>query len=192
MGYSGSVSLHQLALDCRFHDRLRVERRAGVLQAAETARQIRGQQKKRVEKLGTHVMGMFEVKVKVANLAAPSQTEEVSLLVGTGATLPWIPRATLEKLGVKAFSRLPFTLADGHRLERDTTAVLMTVDGRKGAVQVAFGEPGEEPVLGATSLEGLGFMVDPVGQKLIPRDLRQLAVMSLRVEQTTLLPRIVS
>ncbi len=119
-------------------------------------------------------MGMFEVTVKLANLAAPGRTEEVSLLVDTGATLSWIPRATLEKLGVQAFSRLPFTLADGHRLERDTTAVLMTIDGRKGAVQVAFGEAGEEAVLGATSLEGLGFLVDPVAQKLVPRDLRQL------------------
>ena len=124
-------------------------------------------------------MGMFEVKVKLANLAAPGRTEEVSLLVDTGATLSWIPRATLEKLGVQAFSRLPFTLADGHRLERDTTAVLMTIDGRKGAVQVAFGEPGEEAVLGATSLEGLGFLVDPVAQKLVPRDLRQLRVACL-------------
>lgn len=137
---------------------------------------------------------MFEVNVKVANLASPGRTEEVSLLVDTGATLSWIPRSVLEKLGVQAFSRLPFTLADGHRLERDTTAVLMIVDGRKGAVQVAFGEPGEEPVLGATSLEGLGFMVDPVGQKLIPRDLRQLNLTAISggndLEQTSLSPRI--
>ena len=119
-------------------------------------------------------MGMFEVKVKLANLAAPGRAEEVSLLVDTGATLSWIPRATLERLGVQAFSRLPFTLADGRRLERDTTAVLMAIDGRKGAVQVAFGEPGEEAVLGATSLEGLGFLVDPVGRKLVPRDLLAL------------------
>ena len=119
-------------------------------------------------------MGMFDVKVKLANLAAPGRTEELSLLVDTGATLSWIPREILEKLGVVAFSRLPFTLADGHRLERDTTAVLMTIDGRKAPVQVAFGEPGEEAVLGATALEGLGFMVDPVAKKLIPRDLLAL------------------
>ncbi len=68
------------------------------------------------------------MKVTLANLAAPGRAEEVSLLVDTGATLSWIPRATLEKLGVQAFSRLPFTLADGRRLERDTTAVLMTID----------------------------------------------------------------
>jgi clan AA aspartic protease len=119
-------------------------------------------------------MGMFEVNVKLANLATPGQTEELSLLVDTGATLSWIPRAILKKLGVTAFSRLPFTLADGSRLERDVTAVLLTIDGRKAPVQVAFGEDGETAVLGATSLEGLGFMVDPVGEKLVPRDLRQL------------------
>jgi clan AA aspartic protease len=119
-------------------------------------------------------MGMFEVNVKLANLASPGQTEELSLLVDTGATLSWIPRTILKKLGVTAFSRLPFTLADGSRLERDVTAVLLTIDGRKAPVQVAFGEDGEAAVLGATSLEGLGFMVDPVGEKLVARDLRQL------------------
>ncbi len=120
-------------------------------------------------------MGMFEVNVKLASLTAPSQTEDVSLLVDTGATLSWIPRAILEKLGVKAFSRLPFMLADGRRLERDTTAVLLTINGRKAPVQVAFGEDGEEAVLGATSVEGLGFMADPIGEKLVARDLRQLS-----------------
>ena len=119
-------------------------------------------------------MGMFEVNVKLANLASPGQTEELSLLVDTGATLSWIPRSILKKLGVTAFSRLPFTLTDGSRLERDVTAVLLTIDGRKAPVQVAFGEDGEAAVLGATSLEGLGFMVGPVSEKLVPRDLRQL------------------
>jgi len=119
-------------------------------------------------------MGMFEVNVKSASLTAPSETQELSLLVDTGATLSWIPRPILEKLGAKAFSRLPFTLADGRRLERDTTAVLLTIDGRKAPVPVAFGELGEESVLGATALEILGFMVDPVGEKLVARDLRAL------------------
>ena len=83
-------------------------------------------------------MGMFEVNVKLANLATPTQTEQVSLLVDSAATLSWIPRVLLEKLGVKALSRLPFTLADGRRLERDATAVLLTIGGRKAAVPVAF------------------------------------------------------
>ena len=120
-------------------------------------------------------MGMFNVKVKLANLNSPGQTEEVSLLVDTGATLSWIPREVLEKLGAIPLSRLPFSLADGRTLERDTTAVLLTINGRKGAVPVAFGEPGEEAVLSATALETLGFMVDPVAQKLVARNLFALA-----------------
>ncbi len=127
-------------------------------------------------------MGMFEVKVELANLAAPSRTEEVSLLVDTGATLSWIPREVLAKLGVTPFSRMPFSLADGRRLERDITAVLATVDGRKAPVTVAFGEPGEEAVLGVTALESLGFVVDPIGQKLVPRDLLALRTDVLREE----------
>ena len=116
-------------------------------------------------------MGLFNVKVRLASFAAPERTEEVSLLVDTGATLSWIPREILERLGVPVVSRLPFTLADGRELERETSAVLLTVDGRKAAVEVAFGEPGEEAVLGATALEGLGLLVDPVAKKLLPRNL---------------------
>jgi len=119
-------------------------------------------------------MGMFEVKVKLANLAAPSQTEEVSLLVDTGATLSWVPRPLLETLDAPVFSRLPFELADDRQLERDVTTLLLTIDGRKAPVAVAFGEPGEAAVLGATALESLGLLVDPVAQRLIPRNLRML------------------
>ena len=124
-------------------------------------------------------MGMFEVKVKLANLAVPGRVEEVSLLVDKGATLSWIPRQVLEDLGATVFSRLPFELADGRQLERDVTTVLLTIDGRKAPVPVAFGEAGEEAVLGATAPESLGFLVDPVAQKLIPRNLRMLRVACL-------------
>ena len=117
----------------------------------------------------------FHVTAKFASLAAPDRTEEVSLLVDTGATLSWIPIDILERLGAVAYSRLPFTRTDGRRLERDTTVVLLTIDGRKAPVTVAFGEPGEGPVLGATALEGLGFTVDSLAQRLIPRNLRVLA-----------------
>jgi len=123
-------------------------------------------------------MGMFEVKVGLANPSAPQRTQQVSLLVDTGATLSWIPRSVLEELGVAAVSRLPFTLADGSELTRDTTGVLMVVDGRKAMVPAAFGEPGEEAVLGVTALEILGLVVDPVGQKLVPRNLLLLSWMA--------------
>jgi predicted aspartyl protease len=119
-------------------------------------------------------VGLFEVNVKVANLASPEHIREIALLVDTDATLSWIPRGVLESLGVVPISRLPFSLADGRRLEREITGVLLTIDGRHAPVSVAFGEPGEEAVLGATALEALGFAVDPVEKRLVPRDLLAL------------------
>jgi len=41
-------------------------------------------------------------------------------------------------------------------------------------VPVAFGEPGEKAVLGATALESLGFVPDPIAKKLVARNLRAL------------------
>ncbi len=119
-------------------------------------------------------MGLFEVSVKLTNPASPEHIRAVTLLVDTGATLSWIPRGVLESLGVVPISRLPFSMADGRRLERESTGVLLTIDGRQAPVPVAFGEPGEEAALGATALEALGFAVDPVEKKLIPRDLLAL------------------
>jgi clan AA aspartic protease len=119
-------------------------------------------------------MGMFEVIVKIASPTSPDRFVEIPLLVDTGATLSWIPRAALESIGATPVSRLPFSLADGRRLERDIAGVLLTIDGRRAPLPVAFGEQGEEAVLGATALEALGFVVDPISKKLVPRDLLAL------------------
>ena len=119
-------------------------------------------------------MGSFEAKVRIANLEKPDRFADLSLVVDTGATLSWIPRKVLETLGIAALSRLPFTLADGRVLERDIGGLLLSINGRRGPVPVAFAESGEHSILGATALETLGLVVDPVGEKLIQRNLLAL------------------
>ncbi len=119
-------------------------------------------------------MGLFEVSVRLANPEIPERAQEVTLLVDTGATLSWVPRAILQSLGVRPTARLEFQLADGRVLEREVGAALFTINGRTLAIPVAFGESGDQPVLGATTLEALGFAVDPVEQKLVPRRLLAL------------------
>jgi predicted aspartyl protease len=119
-------------------------------------------------------VGLFQVSVRLANPEAPERAGEVMLLVDTGATLSWVSRDFLLGLGIRPTSRLTFQLADGRRLERDVGGALFTIDGRTLPIPVAFAEPGEETVLGATTLEALGFAVDPVAKRLIPRDLLAL------------------
>ncbi|MBI2955830.1 MAG: aspartyl protease family protein [Acidobacteria bacterium] len=124
-------------------------------------------------------MRLFEVSVTVANPATPQRTRQVSLVVDTGATLTFLPGQLLTDLGVAPTSRLEFELADGRTLERDIGGVLLSVNGRTVPVPVAFAEPGEATVLGATALEAMGFAVDPVGKKLVPRKLLFLRISSL-------------
>ena len=89
--------------------------------------------------------------------------------VDTGATLSWIPRNVIESLGITAEAEISFVLADGRELVRPVGPVKMTIDGRSLTLPVTFCEADEEAVLGVTALEVLGFAVDPLEMKLVPR-----------------------
>jgi len=45
------------------------------------------------------------------------------------------------------------------------------LDGTHAVVTVVIAERGDSGLLGTTALESLGFAVDPINQKLIPRTL---------------------
>src|SRR5438046_5361693 len=120
-------------------------------------------------------MGLFEVKVTIKNPAAPERSARAELLVDTGATLSWIPRSTLESIGIAPLARHGFLLADGRRVERETGMAMLTLDGVAIGATVVFAEAGEGSMLGATALEALGVAVDPVEKKLLPRDLMALS-----------------
>ena len=116
-------------------------------------------------------MGQFSVTVTVAHPAEPLRTVEVQLFVDTRATLSWIPREVIEKLNVPRLRRRPFLVADGRTVEREIAAALLQLDGTEATVTVVIAEPGDGHLLGATALETLGFAVDPINQKLVPRTL---------------------
>jgi len=74
---------------------------------------------------------MFEVKVKLASLAAPGRTEEISLLVDTGASHLVMDTGKSFKAWRDSFLALAVLTRDGRVLERDTTAVLLIIDEEK-------------------------------------------------------------
>ena len=116
-------------------------------------------------------MGLFSVDITVAHPSEPGRQAEVKLTVDTGATLSWIPREILEKLGAPRLRRRPFLLADGRTIERDTVGAILKFDGSEAIVTVVAAEPGDGHLLGATALETLGFAVDPIHLRLIPQTL---------------------
>lgn len=116
-------------------------------------------------------MGQFSVRATIAHPIDSGRTADVDLLVDTGATLSWVPRPVLEQLGVPLLPRRAFLVADGRTIDRQTAGAMVRLDGSYAVVTVVVAEPGDAHLLGATTLETLGFAVDPIRQELVPRAL---------------------
>jgi predicted aspartyl protease len=136
-------------------------------------------------------MGTFRVDIELENPARPGAKRVLAaVLVDTGAELSWVPAEVLESLGVARNNRWRLRQADGTVLERWTGSVLVRVLGKHAADEVVFGEPGDLVLLGARTLEGLNYRVDPVTRRLVDagpapaatRELRERLAARARVE----------
>ena len=113
-------------------------------------------------------MGSFRVDVEIENPAPPGESRTLtSVLVEPGTVLSWVPAATLESLGIERYKRSRFRQADGTILERWTGAAFLHVAGQRATDDVVFGEAGDLVLLGAHTLEGLNFRIDPVTKQLV-------------------------
>lgn len=115
-------------------------------------------------------MGEVRVEIVVANPRTGAQSEEITALADTGATLTVVPREILQGLGIQKLRTVSLVLADGRRAERSVGDVAVTLNGESVPCRVVFGEPGDAVLLGLTVLEQLGLAVDPVQRRLVPTD----------------------
>jgi len=116
-------------------------------------------------------MGLTVVTVRVGNPSNGGRTEEVSCLVDSGAVYSLIPGQVLSSLGVQPHSSRDFVLADGQVVHRRLATATFEYEGRRGDSMCIVGEPGDAPLLGATTLEGFGLMLDPFRRELRPMKL---------------------
>jgi len=113
-------------------------------------------------------MGTCRVDLELENPARLGERRTLnSVLVDTGAELTWVPASVLESLSVERNNLWRFRQADGTILERWTGGVRITVAGKRALDEVVFGEPGDLVLLGAPTLEGLNFRVEPVTKQLV-------------------------
>lgn len=111
-------------------------------------------------------MGVTYVRVRVASPAAPDAGEQVDCLVDSGAMYSVIPSGVLDRLGVSSHSTRTFILANGEKVERRMGSAAFEYQGRRGDSLVIFGETGDYALLGATTLEGFGLILDPFRREL--------------------------
>ena len=111
-------------------------------------------------------MGIFHVPVGVGDPDG-AQFESVEALVDTGATFTILPGSMLRRLGVEPQRSGSFELADGSLRTYSVAETYLQVEGEEVHCPVVFGDDGMQPILGAVTLEILGFAVDPARKRLL-------------------------
>ncbi len=111
-------------------------------------------------------MGAFYVPVEVGSTVTQSHVT-VEAMVDTGAIYSMKPTSLLQELGLEPGEVITFDIANGEQVDYPTSWATFVVDGRRGMARVIFGPEGEH-LLGATTLEDLRLMDDPVDRRLVP------------------------
>jgi len=110
-------------------------------------------------------MGLFRVRARLTGPTGTSQ--EVELLVDTGATLLVVPQDLAAALGLVPHRRHPVVIAGGRRETWPVAEVRLMLDGQE-VTTPCFVAPAGPPLLGAVALESLFLAVDPVAKRLVP------------------------
>jgi clan AA aspartic protease len=113
------------------------------------------------------VMSITFLKVKVINPEQPKKSQECEFLVDSGAVYSVVPKNILKKLGIKPTSFQEFILANGEVVKRRIGNAYFEYEGKTRAAPVVFGDKGIF-LLGATTIEALGMILDPIRRELKP------------------------
>jgi predicted aspartyl protease len=105
------------------------------------------------------------LKLRVSNPADPAKRKEFEFLVDSGAIYSVLPKEELKKLGIKPTSHEEFILANGEVIRSPVGNAYFEYKGKLRAAPVVFGEKGVF-LLGATTLEALGMILDPIRREL--------------------------
>lgn len=120
-------------------------------------------------------MGITFVKVQISNPADKVDkkiAKEVTFLVDSGAYHSFVNKNVLKQLHIQSEGTKEFALANGEYIERQYGFARFDYGRTSGGATVIFGEEGDENLLGATTLEALGLMLNPVKREILPLKLR--------------------
>ena len=114
-------------------------------------------------------MGTFYIRCKVENPIERNRAAVITkILVDTGCEHTWVPRTTLEKLGIAMEKKdLVFVMANGQQVTRNVGFAIIRVDKYFTIDEVVFAEKGDLTLLGARTLEGHNLTVDSRLKKLV-------------------------
>ena len=133
---------------------------------------------KEKEKMGRTVVTIIvannaDVLEVVKGTLQPHQVRRVELagVVDTGATRLVLPKAVVDQLGLPASEKIGVRYADQRRGKRKLVQnVWLEMQGRHGIFSAVVEPKRKDALIGAIVMEELDFVVDCIGQKVVPRD----------------------
>ena len=114
-------------------------------------------------------MGTFYVQMEIGDPSG-ERFESIEALVDTGAAYSFMPPSLLRRLEVVPHTKRRFVMADGSLIQRDVAQTWVRLHGERGISPVVFGDENATPLLGAVTLEIFALGIDPLGERLFPRD----------------------
>ena len=96
----------------------------------------------------------------------PDGMGELEALVDTGATFTKISRSLASRIGVRPKKEVLTQVATDEIISRQTSTLDAEIKGVRDMVPVVIGEDHEPAVIGYTTLEILGFKINPVTVEL--------------------------
>lgn len=91
---------------------------------------------------------------------------QVEALVDTGATFTKLSSSIAKKLGLKVQYETTVELSDGRLVKRGLALAEVEIEGVRRPMLIAIPENEERPLVGYTTLEILGFKINPITRKL--------------------------
>ena len=113
-------------------------------------------------------MGITNARLKVKEHRKSEKVAELNFLVDSGAVYSLVPGKILDQLEIEPYRKMSFSLADGTTLQRKVCSAYFDFEGEGGPAPVIYGEEGDEPILGATTLGSLGLVLNPFTRSLHP------------------------
>ena len=115
-------------------------------------------------------MGMFQIRVRVANPKEPTRFFEENFWVDPGALYSFVPEGRLQEIGISPLGARELILADGRRDRRLLGEAVLTIPQLDESLTcpVIFAPADSLYLLGATALENFGVQADPTTQQLRP------------------------
>jgi len=111
-------------------------------------------------------MGLVYVEGTVSSPTGQQAT--LQFLVDSGATYTLLPHDTWRSIGLTPKRSIRCRLADGTLIERQVSECYIALAQGDGHTPVILGEPGDEALLGAITLEVLGLVLNPFTRTLQP------------------------